>query len=207
MTAVGRRVDVAARSWSSTVMHVLDQLSFSATELAVAAMSGVGIYVVVIVMTRAFGQRSLSSLSTFDFPVTVAVGAIVGRTALVHTSLAGGAVALVLLFSAQALVTKLRNRFQLFDFVENRPTLLVSHGRIDHDVLRACRLVETDLAEVLRGRGVGSLKDVHALVLERDGSFSVITERKIDPWIVRNVRYAETLDAHAETPAAPPSNA
>jgi uncharacterized membrane protein YcaP (DUF421 family) len=40
--------------------------------------------------------------------------------------------------------------------------------------MRRARLVESEILAVMRGRGIARVEDVHAVVLESDGSLSVL---------------------------------
>ena len=180
------------------------ELSLTWQDAGLGVVAGVGVYLAVILITRLFGQRSLSSVSSFDFPVTVAVGAIVGRTALVHTSLLGGVIALVTLFAIQAGVGWLRNNTRIGTIVDNPPILLVRDGEILTRNLRSAHMTEEDLIGQLRRRGVPSLARVGACVLERSGAVSVIQGDHIDPRMLRRVLGAEeqgyVANGHGERP-------
>lgn len=170
--------------------EVAEELSLGLDDLWLGVVSGAGIYLAVVLLTRFFGQRSLASVSTFDFPVTVAIGAIVGRTALVQTSLLGGVVALTTLFGIQACVGWLRHHTFLRRAIDNPPVLLVSRGTVLRENLRRAHLDEDALNEKLRAKGIGRLADVHALILERNGDVSVLTSEP-DPTILADVRGGE----------------
>jgi uncharacterized membrane protein YcaP (DUF421 family) len=60
--------------------------------------------------------------------------------------------------------------------VKSDPTLLVFRGRQLEDAIRAQRVSEEEVLQAVRQRGFASVADVHAVVLETDGSFSVIGE-------------------------------
>lgn len=69
-------------------------LGSSWTQLAAAALATTVMYLAVIAATRIVGLRSLAELSAFDLAMTVAVGAVVGRVALVDPSVGTGIVVL-----------------------------------------------------------------------------------------------------------------
>lgn len=152
-----------------------ERLGVTWTDVWTGVVAGVGIYLCVILLTRLFTQRSLTTMSSFDFPVTVAIGAVVGRTALVHTSLAGGAIALLTLFSAQAAVGFVRNRTGLSRVLESRSRVLVVDGELVERHFRKAHLSREDVFEKLRLAGVSRIADVRLMVHERGGGISVIT--------------------------------
>ena len=166
-------------------------LTWRATWIGV--VSGLGIYIAVLLVTRLLGQRSLSTMSSYDFPVTVAIGAIVGRTALAKTSLLGGIVALVTLFLAQSGVSWLRNH-GLMRILDEEPILLMAGPRVLHDNLRRARLSDADLLEKLRMNGVTQLDQVRFAVMERSGGISVVTgDDPVDDELLEHVIGAEEL--------------
>ncbi len=59
-------------------------------------------------------------------------------------------------------------------FVTAEPTLVVRHGEILHDALRRARLTRGELDQAVRSAGVGCLHELGAVVLETDGSLSVV---------------------------------
>lgn len=175
-------------------MSLLADLGTTGPRLIAVAVSTVGIYVAVVVLTRATGPRSLAAMSSFDFAATVAIGSTLATTAVGSPSLADGAAALVLLFGAQALVAQLRRRTAFAAAVDNQPLLLMS-GPVVHEAnLRQARISREELFGQLRSAGVQQLTDVRAVVLETNGKVSVLTGGPtIDDELLVGVRGAELL--------------
>ena len=166
----------------------MSRLGLSWSELGLGVFSALGIYAAVVVYTRVAGQRSLASMSTFDFAVSVAIGAVVGRVVLVRTSLLGGIVGLAVLFGLQAVLGFVRNRTDWGRTIDNAPILLLHRGRFLPDNLHRAHVGEEDVREQVRLQGVGRLADVHAVVLERSGGVSVITTGdRLDDELFANV--------------------
>jgi len=61
--------------------------------------------------------------------------------------------------------------------VKSEPTLLLHQGRFLDGAMTAQRVTRTELLAVLRGSNVASPEDAAAIVLETDGSFSVLKDR------------------------------
>lgn len=137
---------------------------------------GVGGYVALVVLLRASGKRTLAQMNSFDFIVTVAIGASFGRVLTARTvPLLEAVVAFALLISLQYVVTKLQLRFTRFaDAVTSQPTLVAYRGRVLRDALRRQRFTESELLGAVRKHGYGSLMDVHSVVVESDGKLAVI---------------------------------
>jgi uncharacterized membrane protein YcaP (DUF421 family) len=58
--------------------------------------------------------------------------------------------------------------------VRAEPTALLHGGRLLHEKLRRERVVEEEVLQAVRSAGHASLARVRAVVLETDGSFSVV---------------------------------
>jgi len=139
-------------------------------------VSAAGGYVAILVYARIAGLRSFAQISAFDFAMTVAVGSILASMAVTRSaSLVDGLIALATLFALQAFVGVGRLRLGLGRLVDNRPRLLVAHGRILDGQLDRARMTRSDLFAKLRGAGVHGLADVDAVVLETTGDVSVLT--------------------------------
>jgi uncharacterized membrane protein YcaP (DUF421 family) len=137
---------------------------------------GVLAYLALLVFLRVSGKRTLSKMNAFDFVVTVALGSTLATVLLnADVSLAEGSVALLLLVSLQFVITwsSVRTRW-VRRLATGRPTLLLENGRLHAAALRRVRVAEDELRAALRGAGVASLDDAAAVVLETDGSFSVL---------------------------------
>ena len=136
-------------------------------------------YLAVVLVLRVTGKRILSKWNAFDFIVTVAFGSILATMILSRdVSIPAGIVALAGLAILQFVVTRLSVHLGWFgDLVKAEPALLVHDGRILHDRLRRERVSEAELLAALRGHGIGAVAGVHAVVLETDGSFSVVEAR------------------------------
>ncbi len=140
------------------------------------AVSAAGGYLAILVYARLAGLRSFAKISAFDFAMTVAIGSILASVAVTSSaSLIDGVIAMGTLFGLQALVAVGRRRLALQPLVDNRPRLLVAHGRILEEQLAAARLTRADLMVKLRGGGVHRLADVDAVVLETTGDLSLLS--------------------------------
>ncbi|GAB5377633.1 MAG: DUF421 domain-containing protein [Acuticoccus sp.] len=142
----------------------------------VCAVAG---YAALVVLLRISGKRTLSDMNAFDFVVTVALGSILATTILNSTvALAEGIAALVTLVALQALVALLAARSRAVrKAVKSEPTLLVRHGTLLVDAVRAARLSEAEILAAIRASGEADLAGVAAVVLETNGDLSVIPQR------------------------------
>lgn len=139
-------------------------------------VAGLLAYVWLIFVLRVAGKRSLSKLNAFDFVITVAFGSTLATVLLsAQVSLADGALGIGLLAGLQFAASKLSlmsGRFRRM--VRSEPTLMVEHGEMLARAMAHERVTRGDLEAALRAHGIARFEQVRALVLETDGSFSVI---------------------------------
>lgn len=137
---------------------------------------GVLAYVVLIVALRLSGKRTLAKMNAFDLVVTVALGSTLSTVLLSDgVTLAEGVVGLLVLIGAQLVVAWCAIRFTLLRrLVKSQPTMLLSHGEFRWQALKRQRVTAGEVRQAVRSQGIGDLDQVAAVVLETDGSFSVI---------------------------------
>ena len=155
----------------------MEQLFFSGTQsLFRTLIIGVLAYVTLVAFLRISGKRSLSKMNAFDLVVTVALGSTLATVLLSKdVALADGALAFALLIGLQFMVTwsSVRVRW-VRQLVTGEPQMLLHRGAPLPSALRRARVTEDEVRAAVRAAGLASLSDVEAVVLETDGSFSVV---------------------------------
>ncbi len=137
-------------------------------------VSAVVLYLVLLLLIRINGLRSLTKMSSIDFVTTVAIGSLLAGVLLTERpSLGQGVVTLTVVFAVQGGFSWLR-RVANADAVENDPILLMDGAEILEDNLRRSRVTRGDLYYKLREANVLNLDQVRAVVLEATGDVSVL---------------------------------
>lgn len=137
---------------------------------------GVLAYVALVALLRVSGKRTLSKMNAFDFVVTVALGSTLATILLdSNVSLVEGSVALALLIALQFAVTWSSVRWGwLKRAVTGEPTMLLHRGDLLTGAMRRARVTEEEIHAAVRQAGFGALVGIDAVVLETDGTISVI---------------------------------
>ena len=137
---------------------------------------GVLAYGALVFLLRVSGKRTLSKMNAFDLIVTVALGSTLATVLLSKdVALLEGVLAFALLIVLQFVLTWLSVRSKAVQgFVKAEPALLLQRGRLLRRAMKAERVTEEEIRAAVRAQGVGSLEDVAALVLETDGTFTVL---------------------------------
>lgn len=135
-------------------------------------------YLALILILRISGKRTLTKLNAFDFVVTVALGSTLASVILSKSvALAEGVLALALLVLLQFLIAWLSVRSQRFEgLIKAEPVLLVRKGAFLDAALRRERITREEVLAAVRAQGSADIARVSAVVLETDGSISVIQD-------------------------------
>ena len=133
-------------------------------------------YAALVVLLRLTGKRTLSKMNAFDFVVTVALGSILASTILNDgVSLSEGVLAFVLLCGLQFAVTFISVRWKPFArVVKSEPTLLFFDARWLPGAMKHERVTQDEVLAAAREQGFGDLSSVRAVVLETNGTISVV---------------------------------
>lgn len=138
-------------------------------------------YMGIVLMLRISGKRTLSKMNMFDFVVTVAFGSILATLLMSNnTSVVRALTAFAVLIGLQFIVTWLSVRFSAFsDAVKAEPKLLFMNGEFLKKAMHDERVNKSELYSAIRDSSIGSTGDVAAMVLETDGTISVIPKSKL----------------------------
>ena len=133
-------------------------------------------YAFLVAVLRTSGKRTLAKMNAFDLVVTVALGSTLATVLLsADVALAEGVTAFALLALLQYIVASGTVRSKVLrGLVKSEPQALVRDGALIEPALRDERVTPEEIDAAVRAAGIGDLADVAALVLETDGSVSVI---------------------------------
>lgn len=139
-------------------------------------VAGVVAYAVMVVELRVSGARTLAKLNAFDLVVTVALGSVLATIALSRdVALVEGAAAITVLVAAQWAVAWTSVRWpSLRQLTRADATIVLRDGRLDDGALRATRVLPDDVEQAIRSSGHGDREAIAAVVLETDGTLSVV---------------------------------
>jgi uncharacterized membrane protein YcaP (DUF421 family) len=133
-------------------------------------------YASLVLFLRISGKRTLAKLNAFDLVVTVALGSTLSAVLLQESiALAEGVTALAVLIGLQYLVAFLSVQSKGFaKLVRSEPSLVAHQGTFCRGTLQSQRLTEDEVLSAVRSNGGQSIQDAEAVILESDGSLSVI---------------------------------
>lgn len=134
------------------------------------------VYIALIAILQFSGKRSISKLNIFDLVVTVALGSVLASVILLRAvTVVEGIATFIALALFQWLVSFLSVRFGWFkQMLRADARILLKDGKFLEDIMKEERVTHGEIESAIRGKGHGKIEDVAAVVLETDGSFSVI---------------------------------
>lgn len=135
-------------------------------------------YILVVILLRISGKRTLAKMNAFDFIVTIALGSIVGSVILNKTiPLIEGLTAIGLLVLLQYIITFITVRNKTFKtFITSNPTLLLYDGQLINSALKKERISTEEVNKSIREAGHSSLEDIFAVIIESTGDITVISK-------------------------------
>ncbi|MEQ8674931.1 MAG: DUF421 domain-containing protein [Aggregatilineales bacterium] len=133
-------------------------------------------YIALIFLLRISGKRTLSKMNAFDFIVTVALGSTLATVLLSEeVALLEGVTAFGMLIFLQFSITWLQVRSERFqDLIKAEPSLLYYQGRYIDSTMKHQRVTREEIHAAMRDSGMSTEEGASAVILETDGSFTVI---------------------------------
>lgn len=142
-----------------------------------SVIRGVAIYLVLLVIIRVSGRRTMDQATPFDFVLLLIVAETTQQALLGDDfSITNAVVLIVTLFLMDIGFSYLTRWFPRFGkVVDGRPTFLIHNGVVDERALRKTRMSSEDIMVAARKQhGLERLAQVRHAVLETDSGITVI---------------------------------
>lgn len=142
-----------------------------------AVLRGVAIYVVLLVLFRIAGRRTLAEMTSFDFVLILIIGEATQQALLGEDfSVTNAFLVIITLLGMDVALSLLKQRSgRIEKWIDGVPTLLVENGRPLYDRMRKARVDEADVMEAARRlRGIERVEQIKFAVLEVSGGITVI---------------------------------
>jgi uncharacterized membrane protein YcaP (DUF421 family) len=134
------------------------------------------VYAMFLVALRVFGKREIGQFTIFDLAlVLLAANALQPAITGPDASIPGAFIIIVTIFALNRLVSEARQRSALVRrLLEFSPTVVGRDGKWDSVAISREGLDPDDLEAALREHGLDSVAEMKLVVLEEDGSLSVV---------------------------------
>ncbi len=136
---------------------------------------GLIVYVVLLVMVRVTGKRTVGQFTPFDLLVVMLLSESVSNSLSGgDESLPGGLIVAATLVTLDVLIAVATSRSKKVDAVmQGQPVLIARDGVIYKDVLKRERVPEADVEKALRSADC-QIEDLRMAILEADGNISIL---------------------------------
>lgn len=138
------------------------------------------VYVVLVVVFRVAGKRTLNDITTFDVILLLVISEGTQQALLGEDfSLTAAFLVITTLVGLEILFSLVQNRWPMFDHaIDSRPNVVVVNGEVLEKRMRRHRISEADVLESAReSQGLERLDQVKYAVLERSGRISIVPRR------------------------------
>ena len=138
---------------------------------------GLAIFVLLLLVFRIAGKRTLHETTTFDFVLILIVSETVQQAMIDNdNSVTNAFILIVTLVGVNVVFSLLKQRFKWFaKITEGTPVVVIENGRVHRERMEKERIDEDDVLNSARElHGLRGMDDVESAVLERDGTISVI---------------------------------
>ena len=144
-------------------------------ELMLTAARAAAVYVLMLIVIRALGKRTVGNFSAFDLLVALMLGEVVDEIIYGDVLFSQGAIAII----AIAALAYADSWLAYFDHgmeavLEGKPTIVVRDGQFDRAGMRSERMTEKDVMSHLRQAGIHDMREVHLAIVEMDGAVSIM---------------------------------
>lgn len=142
---------------------------------------GLAVFVVLLLIFRISGKRTLHQTTTFDFVLILIISETVQQAMIDNdNSLTNALVLVCTLVGVNVALSLLKRRFPSVNkLLEGTPVVVIERGTVHQDRLQKERIDEDDVLQSAReAHGLRNLNEVESAVLERDGTISVIPKQR-----------------------------
>ncbi|MFM7028076.1 MAG: DUF421 domain-containing protein [Chakrabartia sp.] len=144
-------------------------------------LRGGSVYLILIVILRISGRRSVAQLAAFDLVLLLIVSETTQQALLGDDySITNAVIVMTTLFVLDILMSFAKRRWpRMGVLLDGRPTLLIARGEVDARALARSRLSLDDIMAAARSdQAILHPKDIEVAVLEADGRISIIPKDK-----------------------------
>src|SRR5688572_11658949 len=152
------------------------------TELGMTAARGLLVYVVMLIVIRILGKRTIGNFTAFDLLVALMLGEMVDEIIYGDVSIAQGLTAILVVAAAKYATSWLTYwNHGLNNILEGTPTEIVRNGELVRSGLKQELMNELEVMAMLRQGGIGDVAEVKTATLEVDGKVSILKEDWAEP--------------------------
>lgn len=142
-----------------------------------SVIRAISVYLVLLVVTRFAGRRTLAQVTVFDFVLLLIIAETTDQALLGDDhSITTAAIVIITLALTDVILSYAKTWSPLFALaIDGAPTVLMSDGKLDPRALRRARVDVSDILQSAREtQGLKRLDQIDCAVLETGGAISII---------------------------------
>ena len=146
-----------------------------------AIVSAIFFFCLIVALVRVLGKRATSQMNNFDWIINVTIGSLAASGILLKdVSISDATVAILVLSACQWLITWAVIHFPVVEkLVKAKPRLLTHKGQFLQAEMKKERIAEDEIRAKLREKGYWALHDANWVILESDGSMTIIPKQEL----------------------------
>lgn len=136
-------------------------------------------YLVLMILFKIAGRRSLADLNTFDFVLLLIIGEATQQALLGDDfSITNSVLIIATLIAIDVGFSQIKQRSKRIALLlDGGPTVIVENGEPLHRRMKKARVTEADIMEAARSnQGIARMSDIRYAIIERNGTISIIPE-------------------------------
>ena len=145
-----------------------------------AVLRATAIYIILFLIFRLAGKRTLSQITTFDFVLLLVIGETTQQALLGNDfSVTNSAILIISLVLLDLGVSLLKQCLPVMDnILEGTPLVVVKDGKPIEERMKKARVGQDDILEAARQlQGLERMEQVKYAVLERTGGISIVPKQ------------------------------
>ncbi|MDR0847549.1 MAG: DUF421 domain-containing protein [Propionibacteriaceae bacterium] len=152
-----------------------DQLGITGWQALAVVVSTTVLFWVFTFLMSYLGQQMRARVTVTSFALMAVIGSVTARSMLGnHPTMSGGIIALLVLFAWEAVFRILGSRLRRPIVPVRQARVVLTDGVVDEEALKQAHVRTTDLMVRLRHAGITHLSDAGLVIVERDGTLTVI---------------------------------
>lgn len=142
-----------------------------------SVLRAAAVYLILLVIMRIAGKRTLAQVTTFDFILLLIIGEATQQALLGEDfSIVNAAIVIGTLVLFDVGLSVLKQRSEALDrIIDDAPVVIVDHGKPLRDRMDRARIDEQEILVAARElHGLERLEQIKFAVLERSGGISIV---------------------------------
>jgi uncharacterized membrane protein YcaP (DUF421 family) len=148
-----------------------------------SVLRAAAVYLILLVIMRIAGKRTLAQVTTFDFILLLIIGEATQQALLGEDfSIINAAIVIGTLVLLDIGLSMLKQRSEAFDrVIDDSPVVIVDNGKLLRDRMDRARIDEQEILVAARElHGLERLEQIKFAVLERSGGISIVPAQSSD---------------------------